>query len=680
MFGKKRRDEIKLFIEQAQAERLLIAQQMNEDRQIISEQLGNLHKINDGSNIYGKPMDIVDKRKAAYALNLCTVSVSQIIDYNDIYVLEQEYEAILNNLNLEKIIKDEALLNILKLLLDTISFFRIQEKEKEFIEKEYQNKLKNAIWNSVPNLSVILATANPYAAAAALATQVGIGYMNYRKNKNKATDEKEKQMWELQKSAIEQFNGIRRELFDASWRLAAKYEFPDEYRLTERQIHQYNQILMDSNDIRRYERLNCISESFEAYPYFWYYLGNAANLISNDSTQFDEKTRIKYRDLAIEHFNKFDEMDKISVLREDQIAASCYLEYAELLDPVADRNKIIKLLNKAQKRCGEQCDVLQICAMNYLKVSDYDAAKRIMRKLVVENYNQKTNAQLLSFIYVNEIILNSDEISCKNYESLRYLVQPNESYLFPLPDNKNNPYEIAKLYSYSDAGQKENIITDTINKYINKEKSLLIKNWNYIVQEIKDVYKLKFEKCFPVKKHKDDSYYYNENKIQRNVDLRKLILKEDKFKGISDEIGFPDNIILLMRDLNNLLLTTPFQVPDIITNIVYNESLNELVNCIYGTEKYHTQVIIESIENLRFEKLTDTYFQAFKEQYVRDIGEIEDFYHLSVLEIALLDFCRNNNIVIEKSRAMQMVSDNEKFQLLIPKVLEESLKAHKSEN
>ena len=46
---------------------------------------------------------ISDKEKlmAAYALNLCTVSVSQIVDYSDLVILEQEYEAILNNLNLE---------------------------------------------------------------------------------------------------------------------------------------------------------------------------------------------------------------------------------------------------------------------------------------------------------------------------------------------------------------------------------------------------------------------------------------------------------------------------------------------------------------------------------------------------------------------------------------------------
>ena len=58
--------------------------------------------------------------EAAYALNMCTVSISQIIDYNDVYILEQEYDAILNNLNLEKIRKHDALLNTFVEMLNTI--------------------------------------------------------------------------------------------------------------------------------------------------------------------------------------------------------------------------------------------------------------------------------------------------------------------------------------------------------------------------------------------------------------------------------------------------------------------------------------------------------------------------------------------------------------------------------
>lgn len=207
-----------------------------------------------------------EQRQAAYALNLCAVSVSQIIDYNDIYFLEHEYEAILNNLNLERMPKDEALLGILKQLLDVITYFRIQEGEKKLLEKEYQQKMKSAIWNAVPNIGLIVAGGNPVTIAISLASQVGIGYMNYRKEKAKIGLEQERKEWELQRSAMEQFNGLRRELFDTAWRLAEKYKFPDEYRLTERQITQFNRILLDTDDLRRYERLKYIEDKFVAYP------------------------------------------------------------------------------------------------------------------------------------------------------------------------------------------------------------------------------------------------------------------------------------------------------------------------------------------------------------------------------------------------------------------------------
>ena len=119
--------------------------------------------------------------KAAYALNLCTVSISQIIDYKDVNIMEQEYEAILNNLNLEQIPKDEALLKILKQILDIITFFRIQEGDKRMIDKEYQQKMKNAIWSASPNIGLLVAGGSPVTMAVSLASQVGIGYMNYRR-------------------------------------------------------------------------------------------------------------------------------------------------------------------------------------------------------------------------------------------------------------------------------------------------------------------------------------------------------------------------------------------------------------------------------------------------------------------------------------------------------------------
>ena len=124
-----------------------------------------------------------EQLKAAYALNLCTISISQIIDYNDVNIMEQEYDAILNNINLEQIPKDESLLKILKQILDTITFFRISDKEREFIEKEYKLKMKNAIWSAVPNIGLIIGGGDWKTIAIAIASQVGIGYMNYRRAK-----------------------------------------------------------------------------------------------------------------------------------------------------------------------------------------------------------------------------------------------------------------------------------------------------------------------------------------------------------------------------------------------------------------------------------------------------------------------------------------------------------------
>lgn len=124
-----------------------------------------------------------EQLKAAYALNLCTVSVAQIIDYNDIGIMDQEYENILNNLNLERIIKSEALRSVFDKIMDTIVSHKIAEGDKKQIDLVYQHKVKNAMWSAVPQLGMIFATSNPIALSLTLASQVGISYMNYRRNK-----------------------------------------------------------------------------------------------------------------------------------------------------------------------------------------------------------------------------------------------------------------------------------------------------------------------------------------------------------------------------------------------------------------------------------------------------------------------------------------------------------------
>ena len=121
-----------------------------------------------------------EKIKVVYALNLCAVSISQIIDSRDIYVLKQERENILNNLNLQNCVKHPALLEVLKQILDTITYLEIQAGDLEFVEKEYQQKLKNAIWSAVPSPGALFLGGDPVTTAIAIAAQIGTGYFLMR--------------------------------------------------------------------------------------------------------------------------------------------------------------------------------------------------------------------------------------------------------------------------------------------------------------------------------------------------------------------------------------------------------------------------------------------------------------------------------------------------------------------
>lgn len=430
--------------------------------------------------------DLTDEEKwrAAYALNLCMVSVSQIIDYDDVYILEQEYDAILNNLDLEQMPKDEALLDILKQLLNVITFFRIQEKEKVFIERKYQQRMKDAIWSAVPNLSVIVAGGDLPTMAVSLIAQVGIGYMNYRRERSKIRLEEEQTRWKLQRAAMEQFNGLRRELFDTAWRLADAYRFPDAYRITERQIGRYNKILMDRDPLRRYERLGTIADRFEAYPPFLYFWGNAANMVYQDE-RYDPETRSYYKALACEHFQQFLARTERGLLREDHLLASCALEYFELLavpsgsGAPADRAYLESLLSRAAAVSGSTFDVLQICSMSYLKIGCTQKASTLLRLLVNEDYNAAVNAQLLSSLYVARYLQSGDEQARRDYSTLRTRIAP--ELLFPFPDQ-----------STAEDGRALEA------RFIRLQQKLLARRYSAVLTNLLERYTIAFNRIVPV--------------------------------------------------------------------------------------------------------------------------------------------------------------------------------------
>jgi hypothetical protein len=335
-----------------------------------------------------------EKRQVAYALNLCSVSISQIIDSRDIIVLKQERESILNNLNLQNFVKHPALLDVLKQILDTITYLEIQAGDLDFIEKEYQHKLKNAIWSAIPSPGALFAGGDPVTLAIAIAAQIGTGYMNYRRNKSQYTLDKEKSVWELKRHELEQLYGLRAQLFETAWKLSADYDFDDKYRLTQKQLSRYSEALLEEDPLKRFERLDVISDKFSAFPPFWYHKGNAAMEVYRDAryTTFSES----YKTEALKAYNEFHERH-FEFLREDVIAASCCIEHISLLEPTDEYAE--ELLRQALCLAGENYDVLQQSIFVSLRFKKFDEVITPLREMIANDYNVGLNGILLSRIY-----------------------------------------------------------------------------------------------------------------------------------------------------------------------------------------------------------------------------------------------------------------------------------------
>lgn len=595
-----------------------------------------------------------EKLKAAYALNMCTVSVSQIVDYNDIYVLEQEYDAILNNLNLKQMPKDEALLRIISELLNTITFFRIQEIQKQQIEKKYQQRLKNAIWSAVPNLSVVV-SGNPVAIAVSLATQIGSGYMNYRKEKAKAAADKDDSEIELQITAIEQLNALRRELFTTAWRLADEYDFDDEWRITEKQIKQYNDILRDPDEYRKYARLEAVADRFKAYPPFWYFYGHTANYIAEmarnemngnlletdeDKALYFQNAAVAktYTDYAKSHYEYYYSLCNNNILREDQLTATFALEYVDILWNDENRNidKIHDLLQLAERMAPNSFDIIQLCAISHLKIGSTDDAARLLKILVNEDYNTTANAKLLSKLYVSKYIKTGDQGSYSAYKILER--QIDSLYLFPMPK----------------------ILTDKSEdclrlEFMSTQKAILRKAYRNSLDAYAKKNIVEFNAILPAARNnvdiRDEYFGYTDAaKKRRMSDVKKAFENDQTAKDFVlalKERGFRYGYVSILNQtisgIETLNCFRNLETHDGLIKIVEakirraKSKLAEIDNKDAGEFTFDDYRVL--VEDYSYQYFTEDFFDMLKRKISEVIESVQDLSQLDTYDSELVNFC-----------------------------------------
>jgi len=298
--------------------------------------------------------------------------------------LEQEYENIINNINQSKI-RDTEIVDLIKGLMDALTAGRINDQQKKRIAGQYEQQVANALYTAFGDarggLMNVIGAVNPLGLAMAAVSSVGSSYFNYRRNLEAYRQQRESAEWEINKQILADLNNLRKSFFENSVRLTQKYNFPDEWRLSEKQLQDYIDAEKDTDPEKRFRRLTSRQNDFQVYPPFWYYLGTAAQEAKNDAR-------------ALECFAKFDETNK-GIFRKDPFIASVNMNRLVLLGEKATASQVQEALDAIVKN-SERSDWnnFLFVALQYAKMKDYKKADELLQQNIDEGYEVSLQSRI----------------------------------------------------------------------------------------------------------------------------------------------------------------------------------------------------------------------------------------------------------------------------------------------
>lgn len=276
------------------------------------------------------------------AMNYLTASLVKISTYNDKVILTQEYDEIINNINLNKIHDQETIDQIL-VLMDYLTNLKLSSAEQKIIRNRYETNVKYALHEAKEksrtqqssSYSGENAAVEIIALLANSLTKIGSEQNDYQKNLDNYRNELEENSWKLDKENIKKLNEIRKQFISSLWSVLRNHNISDEKRLTEVQFNNYFKILKDKDVSARYRKLLRIESSFSNYPFYWYFRGVAAQELNNKKD-------------AIKSFGKVEKTDN-EFFRKNSLLSSAAINHVQLLDKNKDHKKIKELLNIAIK-------------------------------------------------------------------------------------------------------------------------------------------------------------------------------------------------------------------------------------------------------------------------------------------------------------------------------------------
>ena len=213
------------------------------------------------------------------ALNMAIVSIHKIVTTQDRFVLDQEYNTVINKLALGNIESDFELTGLFTEMMNFITGKALRQEEAKRFQERYNKREQRQLISALSGIRAY--GGNLYSWLGSLATSCVSAYFSYQSSKAELTEGLDDDLWRLQKDDIEDCNALQVKLLNASWNLLRQYKLPDDYRLTQDSLDGFFKSLSEPEPAKRLRMLK--ARNVERNPPYWYYRAVAAQELKDDA-------------------------------------------------------------------------------------------------------------------------------------------------------------------------------------------------------------------------------------------------------------------------------------------------------------------------------------------------------------------------------------------------------------
>lgn len=230
------------------------------------------------------PKEDYDPQNTLLALNMAVVSVHRVLATQSRAILDDEYQNIINNLNLANIRSDPEITSLYEKLLDITSRKKLRTEEAQHLRKLYDEQSKRSISGALSDLgkssaAMIREDGSINAFFGSFSSLVSVSaatYFKYQTSGITLSGTLDENLYRLSTEDLADFNDIQKQLLSSSWNIMNRYKLPDQSRLVQRAVEDFSRAIETADPSRKLRMLQAMEADFRVYPPYWYYRAKAA--------------------------------------------------------------------------------------------------------------------------------------------------------------------------------------------------------------------------------------------------------------------------------------------------------------------------------------------------------------------------------------------------------------------